>query len=276
VEHSEHATPLAHDLTQQTLSIVIPAYNEATRLPITLPTLRAFLDQERIAAEVIVVDDGSADGTAAFVQDYARKWGSLRLVGGQHQGKGGAVRMGVLASQGDYVALADADFSMPASELNRFAPSLVGPYDLAIGSREGAASRRIGEPAYRHLMGRVFNKIVQVLLLPGIEDTQCGFKLIRGEVARELCERQTITGWGFDVELLYIARRQGYRIREVSITWYYVEGSRIHPIRDTISMLRDVLRIRCNGRKALYSGAARAGPEALPGSTANEAQAKRA
>jgi len=252
VEEREYTTPLARDLAQQMLSIVIPAYNEATRLPISLPPLQAYLDEGRIHAEVIVVDDGSTDGTAAYVQEYAREWRSLRLVAVRHQGKGGAVRMGVLASRGDYVALADADFSMPASMLTRFAPSLIGSYDVAIGTREGTGSRRIGEPAYRHLMGRVFNKIVQTLLLPGIEDTQCGFKLIRGDVAKELCQLQTINGWGFDVELLYIARQHGYRIREVPITWYYMPGSRIQPVRDTMAMLRDVLRIRRNGRKARY------------------------
>jgi dolichyl-phosphate beta-glucosyltransferase len=252
VDQRDGDTPLARDLAQQVLSVVIPAYNEAARLPITLPALRAFLDQQRIAAEVIVADDGSTDGTAEYVQRYARQWPGLRLVTAPHQGKGGAVRMGVLASRGDYVALADADFSMPAGELSRFAPSLVGPYDIAIGSREGSASRRIGEPAYRHLMGRVFNRVVQLLLLPGIEDTQCGFKFLRGTVAKDLCGMQTITGWGFDVELLYIARQRGYRISEVPITWYYVEGSRVHPIRDTITMLRDVLRIRRNGRAGHY------------------------
>jgi dolichyl-phosphate beta-glucosyltransferase len=231
---------------------VIPAYNEAARLPISLPPLQAYLENGRIHAEVIVVDDGSTDGTAECVQAYARQWPVLRLVKGLHQGKGGAVRAGVIAARGQYVALADADFSMPAGQLDRFAPSVIGPYEVAIGSREVKGSRRIGEPPHRHLMGRVFNKIVQILLLPGIEDTQCGFKFIRGDVAKELCRLQTITGWGFDVELLYIARQHGYRIREVPITWYYMSGSRVQPMRDTLTMLRDVLRIRRNGRKARY------------------------
>lgn len=246
------SAPVAAAHSQPMLSIVIPAYNEAARLPISLPPLQAYLDEGRIDAEVIVADDGSTDGTAECVQAYAGQWPILRLVKGLHQGKGGAVRMGVLASRGDYVALADADFSMPAGQLDRFAPSLIGPYDVAIGSREVKGSRRIGEPLHRHLMGRVFNKIVQTLLLPGIEDTQCGFKLIRGDVAKELCQLQTINGWGFDVELLYIARQHGYRIREVPIIWYYMPSSRIQPVRDTMAMLRDVLRIRRNGRKAKY------------------------
>lgn len=243
------------DGAQPALSVVIPAYNEAERLPISLPALRAYLDREQPRAEVIVVDDGSSDGTAAYVRTYAREWPDLRLVAAQHQGKGGAVRAGVLASRGQYVALADADFSMPAEELSHFAPDRLGPYDIAIGSREGAQSRRIGEPSYRHLMGRVFNKVVQTLLLPGIEDTQCGFKCLRGEVAKELCALQTITGWGFDVELLYLARLRGYQIREVPITWYYMPGSRVSPLRDTFTMLADVLRIRRNGRHAHYRDA---------------------
>jgi dolichyl-phosphate beta-glucosyltransferase len=167
------------------------------------------------------------------------------------------VRAGVLAAQGDYVALADADLSMPIEEFDGFAPELLGPYDVAVGSREAPGAVRYHEPAYRHLMGRVFNGLVRRLLLPGLQDTQCGFKCLRREVAAELCQAQTISGFGFDVELLSIARRRGYVIREVPVSWYYVSGSRVSPIRDTVTMVRDVLRVRANLWRARY-GPARA------------------
>jgi dolichyl-phosphate beta-glucosyltransferase len=164
----------------------------------------------------------------------------------------------VLAATGDYIALADADFSMPVEEFDHFRPDVLGAYDVAIGSREAPGAHRYDEPFHRHLMGRVFNGLVQLLLLPGIQDSQCGFKCLRREVAHELCQQQTISGWGFDVELLYLARKRGYRIREVPISWRYMPGSRISPLRDTITMLRDILTIRANGKRGLYDAPAAA------------------
>lgn len=193
---------------------------------------------------MIVVDDGSTDATSDVVEDWIERLPGLRLVQGAHRGKGAAIRAGALAARGVYVAFADADFSMPAEGFERFAPEVAGMYDLAIGSREVPGAARYGEPLYRHLMGRVFNKLVQLLALPGIHDTQCGFKCLRREVATDLCSSQAIDGWGFDVELLYMARRRGYRLCEVPIQWYFVPGSRVHPIRDTVTMVRDVLAIR--------------------------------
>ncbi|HEX8035722.1 MAG TPA: dolichyl-phosphate beta-glucosyltransferase [Ktedonobacterales bacterium] len=240
---------------QPALSIVIPAYNEAARLPTSLEALRRYLTTLPYPSEVVVADDGSTDGTSAVVKRLIRAWRTppvLRLVSGPHLGKGGAVRAGVLAATGDYIALADADFSMPVAEFDRFKPSALGAYDLAIGSREAPGARRYDEPLHRHLMGRAFNALVQLLLLSGIQDTQCGFKCLRREVAHELCRRQTISGWGFDVELLYMARKRGYRIREVPISWHYMPGSRINPLRDTLTMLRDILTIRANGARGHY------------------------
>lgn len=235
------------------LSVVIPAFNEADRLPTSLAQLRAYLEGRQEPCEVLVVDDGSTDGTAEVVADWSRRWPAVRLVRGRHRGKGAAVREGVLVAKGTYVALADADFSMPAEEFERFRQTLMEPGDIAIGSREAKGSRRIGEPAYRHIMGRAFNALVRALLLPGIQDTQCGFKYLRRAVAVELCRKQTVDGWAFDVELLYIARLRGYRAREVPISWYYMPGSRVHPLRDTIAMVRDVLTIRFNGARGRYA-----------------------
>lgn len=234
------------------LSLVIPAFNEAARLPLSLDRLHAYLTQLSHPSEVIIVNDGSTDDTAAVVRERIRDWPALRLIDGPHQGKGGAVRAGVLAATGDYVAFADADFAMPAAELGRFGPAIGTGCDIAIGSREVPGAQRFGEPAHRHLMGRVFNQLVQMLLLPGIEDTQCGFKVFRRDVGVDLCQHQTIEGWGFDVELLVIARLRGYRICEVPIPWHFIPGSRIHPVRDTANMVRDVLRVRANARRGVY------------------------
>jgi dolichyl-phosphate beta-glucosyltransferase len=168
------------------------------------------------------------------------------------------VKAGILAATGTCVALADADFSMPPEEFDRFGIARLGANEIAIGSREAPGARRYAEPAYRHIMGRAFNRLVQLLLLPGIQDTQCGFKCLRRAAAVDLCRQQTIAGWGFDVELLYIARRHGYAIREVPIAWHYVRGSRINPVRDTVTMVRDVLAIRRNSRRGRYDGDPRA------------------
>jgi glycosyltransferase involved in cell wall biosynthesis len=229
---------------QPWLSVVIPAFNEALRLPTSLALLEAYLATKPAGSEVIVVDDGSTDATCDVVTEWIEHLAGLRLVQGAHCGKGAAIRAGALAARGVYVAFADADFSMPAEGFEHFAPEVAGVYDLAIGSREVPGAVRYGEPLYRHLMGRIFNKLVQLLALPGIRDTQCGFKCLRREVAIDLCSTQTIDGWGFDVELLYVARRRGYHVCEVPIQWYFVPGSRVHPIRDTVRMVRDVLAIR--------------------------------
>jgi glycosyltransferase involved in cell wall biosynthesis len=234
------------------LSLVIPAYNERLRLPRSLKGVRKFLARQGLAAEVIVVDDGSTDGTAEVVAARMRHWPALRQIRMEHRGKGGAVRAGLLAARGTYSFICDADFSMPVSEIPKFLPPLLPDPEVAIAVREGPQAHRYGEPYHRHLMGRVFNALVRLLALPGIQDSQCGFKLIRSDIARRLANTQTLDGWGFDVELLYLARAWGYRIDEVGIEWYYAPSSRIAPLRDTLSMTRDVLRVRRNARSGRY------------------------
>lgn len=248
-------------LRPATLSIIIPAFNEAHRLPESLRQLRTWLASQPFAADVLVVDDGSSDTTAEIVREVMEDWPALSLIVVPHAGKGAAVRAGVLAAIGDLVAFADADFSMPVGELERLRAIALDAGGIAIASREAPGAHRYGEPWYRHVMGRVFNRVVQLLILPGIQDTQCGFKCMPREIALALCQRQTISGWGFDVELLAIARRHGFAIREVPIPWYYMANSRVRLGHDTLSMLREVLRIRANCQRGRYSR----GPELSDG-----------
>jgi glycosyltransferase involved in cell wall biosynthesis len=235
------------------LSLVIPAYNEQARLPYTLAEIERYVCREQIDCEIIVVDSGSRDATSAVVQQAASRFGRLRLLRIDRRGKGLAVRTGVLAAHGEVVIFADADLSWSVEDISRF----MGRVDarrspIVIGSREGYGARRIGEPVYRHLMGRVFNRIVQAVAVPGIEDTQCGFKALSRESARAIFTRQRIDGFGFDVEILFLARRLGYPIQVVPLRWEHKENSRVAPVRDTLLMLSDVFRVRFNAWRGQY------------------------
>ena len=212
----------------------------------------AFAEARSYPVEVLVVDNGSTDRTPEIVRTFAAQHPILSLLHQPIRGKGAAVRKGMLEGRGDYLFICDADLAMPIEQVERFLPPTLSDYDVAIASREAPGARRFNEPWYRHLMGRVFNLLVRWLAVPGIQDTQCGFKSFRREVARDLFTTQVLDGWAFDVEVLYIARRRGYRIVEVPIDWYYGEGSRVSPLRDSWNMLREVLRVRANGRAGLY------------------------
>jgi dolichyl-phosphate beta-glucosyltransferase len=234
------------------LSIVIPAYNEEKRLPESLEQVDAFVSSQTYPIELIVVNNNSTDSTQQIAEAWAGTHAYVRVLAEPRQGKGAAVRKGMLAGKGQYLFICDADFSMPVDEISKFMPPVMNGYDVAIASREAPGAQRIDEPGYRHLMGRVFNFIVRVLAIPSIQDTQCGFKSFRREVALDVFNRQTIEGWGFDVEVLFIALQRGYHLSEVPITWYYRPQSRISPIRDSISMVIEVLRVRLNGLRGLY------------------------
>ena len=233
------------------LSLVIPAYNEQARLPYTLSEVAAYVCQEQIDSEIIVVDNGSTDATSVVVQQAAATFPRLRLLRTDKRGKGRAVRTGVLAARGDIVLFADADLSWSVEDVPRFM-GLVDGAAVVIGSREGAGARRIGEPSYRHLMGRVFNRVVQALAVRGVEDSQCGFKAFRADAARAIFSRQRVDGFGFDVEVLYLARRLGYEVRVVPLRWEHKENSRVAPVRDTLLMLSDVLVVRLNAWRGAY------------------------
>jgi dolichyl-phosphate beta-glucosyltransferase len=240
----EHNNPL--------LTIIVPAYNEERRLPETLPQVVAFAEAQGYPVEVLVVDNASTDHTPDIARKIAAKHPCVSLLYQPIQGKGAAVRKGMLAGQGTHLFMCDADLAMPIEEVSKFLPPTLSDYDVAIASREAPGAVRYAEPGYRHLMGRVFNFLVRLLAVPGIQDTQCGFKCFHREVAHDVLSVQTIDGWAFDVELLHIAQRRGYRIVEVPIHWYYGEGSRLSPLRDSWNMLREVLRIRRNGEAGLY------------------------
>lgn len=237
-------------MTQPFLSVVIPAYNEESRIESTLELVHAYLSTQEYAWEVVVADDGSADRTAQLVSNFSTGHEGVRLLSLEHRGKGWAVQQGMLAARGQYRFLSDADLSMPVDQIGRFLPPHLEGTDIAVGSRELPGSRRIGEPAHRHVMGRVFNLLIQALALPGIRDTQCGFKCFRAETTKGLFEKQTLTGFAFDVEVLCLARKRRLSIREVAIDWHFREGSKVRPLRDTLSMVWDVLKIRwrLNGR----------------------------
>lgn len=235
------------------LSIVVPAYNEEARLPASLQAIAEFVEQQTYPVEVIVVDNNSTDSTQAIAQELASEQPYIRVLFEKTQGKGAAVRTGMLAARGQYRFICDADLSMPIEEVEKFLPPQLSGYDIAIASREAPGAVRYNEPWYRHLMGRVFNTIVRLFAVPGFQDTQCGFKMFRDDVAESVFPLQTMNGWSFDVEVLYAAQRRGYRIVEVPINWYYKDNTRIHPIRDSINMFAEVFKIRRNGLRGMYN-----------------------
>ena len=240
------------------LTIIIPAYNEEHRIPHSLKKIATFLRAQTFTTEILVVENGSTDETSAVVREFAQTVSetdpfSLELLHSA-RGKGAAVKTGMLVGKGDYLFICDADLSMPIEEIVKFLPpqQVPGGYDVAIASREIAGAVRHNEPAYRHLMGRVFNYVVRTLIIPGIEDTQCGFKMFTQEAAAQIFPHQTIDGWGFDPEILYISHIRELLLIEVPINWYYTAESHINPLSDTIKMLREVLRIRRNGLRGIY------------------------
>lgn len=236
-------------------SIVIPAYNEADKISSTLTQVVNFMRNFSTEFEIIVVDDGSQDSTVQVVSDYKRENREVTLIKNIHMGKGPALSTGIKKAKGDYIYIADADLSTPISELKKLSVWLIDhEYDIVIASREGRGAERIDEPLYRHFMGRVFNTLVQLLILPGIKDSQCGFKLFRSSVAKKLFDNLEISSvtkeiktaytGAWDVELLYIAKLLGYAIKEVPVKWIFVRTTRVSPLRDSIKMFKEILHIK--------------------------------
>jgi glycosyltransferase involved in cell wall biosynthesis len=234
------------------LSIIIPAFNEETRLPNTLEQIVAFLQEQSYAAEVLVVENGSRDRTFEIASGFAQRYPNLHVFQQKQKGKGNAVRHGMLEARGEYRFMCDADLSMPIAELSKFLTPTLNGADIAIASREVKGAVRYNEPYLRHLTGRVFNNLIRLLVLPGLQDTQCGFKCFRAQVVEAIFSYQTLNGWSFDVEILYIAQRKGYRIREVPIHWYFSADTKISILRDSWHMFLDLLVIRRNASRGLY------------------------
>lgn len=241
------------------LSIIIPAHNEEHRLPPSLEKIDAFVRQQPFGIEVVVVENGSHDRTFDIACEYAAQHAYVRVIQDTQRGKGRAVRTGMLAAVGAYRFICDADLSMPIEQVLRFIPPALSNPAVAIASREMAGAVRYGEPPYRHFIGRVFNTIVRVMALPGLQDTQCGFKCIRGDVADRIFPCQTLQGMSFDVEVLFIARRMGYHITEVPIDWYFDADSRVRLFQDSLRMFLDLIAIRRNAARGLYDGTAHPG-----------------
>ncbi|MBX3158861.1 MAG: glycosyltransferase family 2 protein [Deltaproteobacteria bacterium] len=239
------------------LSIIVPAYNEEHRLPPTLERLHRFLQRQPLRYEIVVVDDGSRDGTCRVVEEAMRGIANLRLERqGANQGKGAAVRRGMLAAHGQLRVMCDADGSMPPEEMPRLlAPIIACQAEIAIGSRyaEGAKTA-IRQPRYRVLWSRLCNKVIQRSLVPGVRDTQCGFKAFTAEAARDLFALGRIDGWAFDLEILALARRRGYAIAEVGVEWTDDRRSKINPLKDLWNVIREALLIRRNLRTGVYRG----------------------
>ena len=236
------------------LSVIIPAYNECARLPQTLRGVLDFLARGSRSAEVIVVDDGSTDSTSIGVLRLAAADPRVRLIRlPQNCGKGYAVRTGVVNAGGDRILFADADGATPIEELARLEAALDAGADIAIGSRALASAEvRVEAHPLRRVIGRTFHQLVRRLTVRGIADTQCGFKLFTSPVAHELFSRMRMGGFSFDVELLLMAQRRGYRIAEVPVNWRHQPGSRVNVVTDGLRMARDLFRIRANALRGLY------------------------
>jgi dolichyl-phosphate beta-glucosyltransferase len=234
------------------LSIIIPAHNEESRLPRSLRQVLGFLEKQSYASEVIVVENGSTDHTLQIARELAQQKSNLIVIHEELRGKGNAVRTGILSAHGEYRFICDADLSMPIEEIQKFLPPQLIDFDVAIGSREAKGAVRYNEPSYRHLGGRAINLLIRLFILPGLNDTQCGFKCFRAETAASLFRQQTLAGWSFDIELLYIARRKKLRIREIPIQWYFDADSKVSAVRDALRMIGDIFRIHVNSLRGRY------------------------
>jgi len=229
------------------LSVVIPAYNEEKRIRGTLSRIHDFLEKKNYSYEVIVVDDGSIDDTVGVIAGtMLSSENKLKIVqNGRNRGKGFSVKNGINASSGDFVLFSDADMSTPIEEIDKLFKYINLGYDIAAGSRNVQSSDvRMHQPWYRETMGKTFNLIVKFILLDDFKDTQCGFKLFRGDIARELAREIRIDGFCFDVEMLYLAKIRGYRMKEAGVVWDNSPQSRVKVFNSSLNMFLDLFRIR--------------------------------
>jgi dolichyl-phosphate beta-glucosyltransferase len=228
------------------LSVIIPAYNEEVRLQSSLERVVAYLDQQPFSSEVLVVDDGSTDDTATIARNYAGEHATVRILRyAANHGKGRAVKVGMMEAHGQLMLYCDADLSTPIEELEKLVSFVDEGYDVVIGSRALPESElRVHQPWLRERLGRTFNLLVRILGVRDFADTQCGFKLFTRRAARDVFPLLITDRWAFDVEALLIARYMGYKILEVPVIWVNAPGTKVNVLRDAVSTLRDLLRIR--------------------------------
>jgi dolichyl-phosphate beta-glucosyltransferase len=229
------------------LSIIIPAYNEEGRVGDTLRRIYEFMKCKSYKFEVIVVDDGSCDGTVGVAEKSAlASECSLKVVkNGSNRGKGYSVKNGIMHSDGEYILFSDADLSTPIEEVDKLSGFIEEGFDIAIGSRALDDSRvNVRQPWYREAMGKVFNFFVRSMALEDFRDTQCGFKLFRYSAAKDIASALKIDGFSFDVEMLYLARKKGYSVKEVPVTWHNSPKSKVNPLLDSARMFIDLIKIR--------------------------------
>jgi glycosyltransferase involved in cell wall biosynthesis len=249
-------------------SIVVPAYNESARILPTLERVLSFVREQGWQAEIVVVNDGSRDNTAEVVANFARRQPMVRLVENPgNRGKGYSVRNGVRHARGEVILFTDADLSSPIEEAPKLFDAIERGNDLAIGSRWLQSDLQTArQPLYRQILGRAFNVALKLILGFTFRDTQCGFKAFTRRAGKEIFSRQRIDRWCFDPEVLFLARKLGYRTEEVPVAWAHDDRSKINPIADGISMLKDLLKIRWNSITGKYSSR----PENVPESVSEE------
>lgn len=234
------------------LSVIIPAYNEESRILAGLDVLVRYLRAQNYDWELVVVDDGSTDRTVEIASSWASSVDEARVLSIPHKGKGAAIRHGMLDANGQYRMMCDADTAMPVEYLESFIRKMEEGFDIVIGSRQIEGARRFGESPMRHFMGRLFNKAVQTIAIRDFQDTQCGYKCFRGAVAERLFQVQQTNGWGFDVEILYLATKNGLRVLEMPIDWYHRKDSKVRPGVDSLTMLRDIIAVRLRSATGKY------------------------
>lgn len=235
-----------HVQRKESISIIIPVYNESGRILKTLCKVDDYLQDHFGGYEIIIVNDGSSDNTAEVVLNAQDKIKSIRLIGYKvNRGKGYAIRQGVNLSIGNIILVSDADLSTPIEEVEKILSFYDNGYDIIIGSRALEESDIVvRQPRWRELMGKTFNMCVRLLLLEKFKDTQCGFKLFRGNCGREIFKRVTVNRFAYDVEVLYLAQKAGYKIKEIPIKWFNSSDSKVNPVKDSLCMLKDLVRIK--------------------------------
>lgn len=254
---------LAETTTTPDVSVVIPVYNESSRMALSMERIWTYFHGVAAQPEIIIVDDGSVDDTLRLARDFAHTHPSVIVLAEPHRGKASAVLAGLERATGRIAGFMDVDLATPLEAWESCREAIGEGAGVAIASREGVGAERVDEPWYRHVMGRVFNMLVRVLLLPGIHDSQCGFKFFRRDVLDEVLPRTQLYRdadevrmprvTAFDVELLFIARKHGFRIAVIPVTWHYGDQSKVNPVRDTLQNLRDVLMVRLNGWRGRYA-----------------------